>query len=148
MNQSFFILKNKAYNIGIKSSVISVLHSSPPMIAAAREPNMASDSRGIIQRSHHDRAETTLGTVYQCGDRFRSFIDLKGDLIHQHNAVFYQHADQSQCADDGHEVEDFSCEQHDCYHPYEYHRDAAEDDDGLAVVLEQYDQDGNHQDDG
>ena len=37
MNQSFFILKNKAYNIGIKSSVISVLHSSPPMIAAARD---------------------------------------------------------------------------------------------------------------
>ena len=50
MNQLFFILKNKAYNIGIKSSVISVLHSNPPMIAAAKEPNMASDSKGMIPR--------------------------------------------------------------------------------------------------
>ena len=36
--------------MGIKSSVISVLHSNPPIMAAASEPNIASDSNGIIPR--------------------------------------------------------------------------------------------------
>ena len=89
-----------------------------------------------------------MGTVYQCGDRFYSFIDLKGDFIHQHNTVFNQHADQSQCAYNSHEIEDFSCEQHDHYHPYKYHRNTAEDDDGFAIIFEQHDEDGNHQNDG
>ena len=45
-------------------------------------------------------------------------------------------------------IEDFSCEQHDHYHPYKYHRNTAEDDDGFAIIFEQHDEDGNHQNDG
>lgn len=44
------MLKNNAYSIGIKISVMSVPKVSPPMILAANDPNIESESNGIIPR--------------------------------------------------------------------------------------------------
>ena len=42
--------KNKAYNTGINTKVITVPTSNPPIIVTAREPNKSSPSKGIIPR--------------------------------------------------------------------------------------------------
>ena len=47
---SFSMGKNKAYNTGINTKVITVPTSNPPIIVTAREPNKSSPSKGIIPR--------------------------------------------------------------------------------------------------
>ena len=89
-----------------------------------------------------------MGAIHQCRNRFYPLVELKGDFIHQHDAVLDEHAYQSQCTHDCHEVERLVCKQHHSHHSHKQHGQTAEDDNRLAVVLEQHDKDGNHQDDG
>ena len=153
----------------MKMRVMSVPTNRPPMIVTARLPNMASGISGIIPRMVvsdvmrigrrrilaakkadclNDRTKTALAALNECGTWTHTVFYVEGDLIHQHNSVLNHHTDKSEHTYNCHESERFACEQDCRYYSDKDKRNTAEDNCRFLEILEQHQQDDNHDNDG
>ena len=97
------------------------------------------------ERGHHDGTQTRLAALDEGAAWRYAALDFEVDFVHEHNAVLDHHADESEHADDGDESEGLAGDEHCGDDADKDEGDAAEDDGGFLVVLEQEDEDAAYE---